>query len=88
MMLQGRPNLTLGTPLHEATPRDTIQIVLQGLQPPVGRAGPYMPAFGGSLRDADVAELLSYLRARYTDQAPWPGDLAHDTAQARKAGGQ
>jgi mono/diheme cytochrome c family protein len=86
MMLEGRPVLSIGTPLYEATPRDTMKIILQGLESPVGRSGPYMPAFGDSLTDAQVGEIAAYLRARYSDRPPWPGDLSHEAAQARKAG--
>jgi mono/diheme cytochrome c family protein len=83
MMLQGRPPLSLGTPLDEPTPRDAIQIVLQGLKPPVGRSGPYMPPFGDSLTDAQAAEIVAYLRARYSDQPPWP-NLEDQVREARK----
>ena len=72
MMREGRPGLTLGTPLHEADPRDTVAIVLKGLKPPVGAAGPAMPAFAPSLTNAQVAEIAAYLRARFTDQPAWP----------------
>ncbi len=84
MMNEGRPNLTLGTPLHEPNPRDTLQIILQGLRPPVGRAGPTMPAFAGSFTDAQLGELCAYLRARYAREPPWPGDLAREAGKARK----
>ena len=83
MMAEGRPNLSLGTPLHEDNPQDTAQIILQGLKPPVGRAGPYMPSFASSLTDPEVADLLAYLRARYTKDAPWSGDLVKAVAKAR-----
>jgi nicotinate dehydrogenase subunit B len=71
MMQEGRPPLQLGTPLHEDDPRDTLQIVLQGLQPPVGRSGPFMPAFRDSFTDAQMAELAAYLRRRYSDRPAW-----------------
>ena len=87
MMLQGRPSLTLGTPLYEPTPRDTVQIILQGLNPPLGRSGPYMPAFADSLSDVQIAQLTAYLRDRYTDHPSWPGDLKDQVAKARKEGG-
>jgi mono/diheme cytochrome c family protein len=83
MMQQGRPPLELGTPLHEDDPRDTIQIVLQGLQPPVRAAGPFMPAFGDSLSDGQVAELAAYLRTRFSDRPAWRG-LPGAVAKARK----
>ncbi|MFL5297585.1 MAG: c-type cytochrome [Phenylobacterium sp.] len=83
MMREGRPPLPLGTPLHEDDPRDTIQIVLQGLKPPVGAAGPFMPAFAATFTDAQVAEIAAYLRARYSDRPAWR-DLPHAVAKARK----
>ena len=85
MMREGRPPLPLGTPLHEANGRDVVQIVLQGLQPPVGRSGPYMPAFADSFSDAQVAEIAAYLRARHGYGPPWP-DLKREAARARKEG--
>ena len=71
MMLQGRPGLERGSPLWEADPRDTIKIVLDGLEPPIGESGPFMPAFADSFRDEDLGELTAYLRVRYTDKPPW-----------------
>jgi mono/diheme cytochrome c family protein len=84
MMAEGRPALALGTPLHEAQPRDTIQILLHGLKSPAGRAGPAMPAFAGDFDDAQIASLTAYLRARYTDETPWPHDLTGEVREARK----
>lgn len=86
MMREGRPPLQFGTPLHEADPRDAIQIVLKGLEPPVARNGPYMPAFDGTFTDAQLAEIMAYVRARYSDRPPWP-HLATAVAKARKEGG-
>jgi nicotinate dehydrogenase subunit B len=86
MMNEGRPDLTLGTPLHEANPRDTIQIILQGLRSPTGRSGPTMPAYAGAFTDAQIGEIAAYLRARYTRDAPWSGDLAREAGAARREG--
>jgi len=83
MMQQGRPVLPLGTPLHEDNPTDAIQIVLQGLHPPVGRAGPTMPPFADSSTDSQLAELTAYLRSRYSDRPAWR-DLPAAVAKARK----
>jgi nicotinate dehydrogenase subunit B len=82
MMLNGRPPLQLGTPLHEDDPRDTLAIVLKGLRPPVGPAGPMMPAFDG-LTDAQLAELAGYLRMRFSDRPAWR-NLTAAAARARK----
>jgi len=83
MMIEGRPPLRLGTPLHEDDPRDTIAIVLRGLEPPVGAAGPYMPAYGASFTDAQVAEIAAYLRTRFSERPAW-SKLPAAVAAARK----
>ncbi len=85
MMTEGRPSLSLGTALWEDDPRDTVAIVLRGLKPPTGPAGPYMPAFGDVFGDAEVGALAAYIRARYSDQPAWP-DATAAAAQARKEG--
>lgn len=81
MMLQGRPGLERGSPLWEPYPRDTFKIVLDGLEPPIGESGPFMPPFADAFRDDDLAELVAYLRARFTRRPPWTGL----PAAARKA---
>ncbi len=86
MLAAGRPDLSLGSPLHEGDPRDAIQIMLEGLRPPLGPRGPYMPAYADMFNDAQVGALAAYIRARYSDEPAWP-DLGHAVAQARKEGG-
>ena len=71
MMLGGRPSLALGTALTAPTPRNATQVILQGLQPPAGERGPWMPGFAGSLTDEQVAAVLTYIRARFTDRPAW-----------------
>jgi mono/diheme cytochrome c family protein len=85
MMVAGRPALPLGTPLHEDNPRDTIQIILKGLRPPVSARGPYMPAYADALDDRQVAEIVEYLQARHGSGPAWK-DLERDVAKARKEG--
>lgn len=85
MMVAGRPALPLGTPLHEDNPRDTIQIVLKGLHPPVSPRGPYMPAFADALDDRHVAEIVAYLQMRHGTGPAWK-NLEKDVAKARKEG--
>ena len=85
MMQEGRPPLAWGTPLHEDTPNDAIQIIVHGLAPPAGRSGPTMPAYGQSFSDRQLGDIVAYLRARYTDKPPWP-DIPRAVAEARKEG--
>lgn len=85
MMVAGRPALPLGTPLHEDNPTDTIQIILQGLQPPVPPSGPLMPAYADALTDRQIADIVGYLHARHGTSAAWT-NLEDAVARARKAG--
>lgn len=85
MVVAGRPVLPLGTPLHEDNPRDTIQIILQGLRPPVEASGPYMPAYADALTDEQIAEIVGYLKARHGSGPAWD-DLENKVANARKEG--
>ncbi len=84
MMVAGRPALPLGTQFHESTPRGVIQTILKGVSPPVGAQGPYMPAYGGTLTDGQVAQIVGYLQARY-GSVRWD-DLDKEVANARKEG--
>ena len=83
MMMNGRPSLALGSSVTAATPRNAAQIILGGLQPQPGERGPWMPPFAGSLTDAQVADVLVYLRARFTDLPAWDGleDRVHRIRQ-------
>ena len=83
MMGQGRPALGLATNLRDEDPTSAIQAVLRGIQPPVGRRGPLMPGFADALTDAQVADVLSYARSRFTDRPAWR-KLDRKVAHARK----
>ncbi|MBV9826367.1 MAG: c-type cytochrome [Alphaproteobacteria bacterium] len=67
-------NLALSSALHQSDPRDAILIVLGGLHPSAEHSGPMMPAFSGTLTDAQVAAALQYLR-RHSGQGPAWADL-------------
>ncbi len=71
MMLGGRPSLALGSSVTAPTPRNATQIILRGLQQPAGQAGPAMPGFAAALTDAQIAAVLTYLRARFAGQPAW-----------------
>ncbi len=82
MMQQGRPPLAWGTPLQADNAHDTVRIVMEGLASPAGSIGPTMPAFADLLDDRQLEELTAYLRARFTDKAPWP-DVGEAVARGR-----
>lgn len=66
-------SLAQHTTIAGPDPRNVIQVVLNGVQPREGEVGAIMPAFAGTLTDAQIADLLAYLRARFTDAPAWPG---------------
>jgi mono/diheme cytochrome c family protein len=75
-------NFGFSTAIHAPSPQNAINIALYGLPPADGQPSAVMPAFGGSLNDAQIADLLVYLRARFTDQGPWQ-DVASLVAKTR-----
>jgi mono/diheme cytochrome c family protein len=83
MMLDGRPGLSSVGPLQADDPRNAIQAILLGVQSPVGAKGPYMPSFGQILTNTQVADLIGYVRARFTNLPPWK-NLERAIASARK----
>jgi nicotinate dehydrogenase subunit B len=65
-------HLALSASVSLQSPRNLIRIILQGIAPPDGEPGPFMPGFYGALTDGQVAALIVYLRAAYTDRPAWP----------------
>ena len=59
----GALELPLGTALTIPTPRNLAYIIREGIVPPEGERGAWMPAFAGALTDEQLTELLVYLRA-------------------------
>jgi mono/diheme cytochrome c family protein len=84
MTREGAPSLALSTAVNAPTPQGVIQTILNGIPWREGKSTPYMPAFGTALTDAQVAELATYLRARYTDNPAWSG-IADEVSKAREA---
>jgi nicotinate dehydrogenase subunit B len=69
-----KPALALSTSLFSSNPDNLIRVILEGVMNPAYSSLGYMPGFGGSLDDAQVAALVSYLRGRFAgERAPWTG---------------
>jgi mono/diheme cytochrome c family protein len=87
MMLNGRPSLALGSSVTAPTPRNAAQIILNGLQPGPGERGPWMPPFAASLTDAQIASVLTYLRARFADRPEWTdiGQTVHSIREDHRS---
>jgi mono/diheme cytochrome c family protein len=75
-------HLALSSSIALPSPNNLIRIILQGMAPPDGEAGPMMPGFAGALTDAQVASLVTYLRATYTDRPEWP-NVEREVRKAR-----
>jgi nicotinate dehydrogenase subunit B len=82
-----RPSLALNSNLHSAVPDNLIQVILHGIAAPASGDLGYMPGFKDSFDDAQVAELVSWLRRQFApDQPPWTGvDAAIGRARGAKA---
>jgi mono/diheme cytochrome c family protein len=76
--------LPLAVALHIPDPRNLIHIVRQGIQPPDGHAGRWMPPFEGSLSDDELTALVTWLRRQGTDAPPW-NDVARNVKESGTA---
>ena len=82
----GGIDLHLSSALHAPDPTNIVNVVLKGLPPSAGQRSPIMPAFGSVIADAQVVDLLTYMRAAFTDKPTWPGLPALVAKQREKAG--
>src|SRR3954447_1558510 len=80
----GGINLRLSTGISSPDPRNVANTVLSGIRPVPGERSPIMPGFAASMDDAQIASLLNYLRARFSNQPAWTG-LEKIVADARRA---
>jgi mono/diheme cytochrome c family protein len=87
----GRPlpfggiDLSLSTGPSGPTPTNVLNVVLFGLPAQEGERSPIMPAFGGMLDDRQLASLLAFVRARFSDKGEWSGIEKH-VRDARSGG--
>jgi nicotinate dehydrogenase subunit B len=71
--------------LHSAAPDNLIQVILHGIAKPAFSDLGYMPAFKVSMNDAQIAELVSYLRQQFApDKADW-ADVPEAVSRARRS---
>jgi mono/diheme cytochrome c family protein len=74
--------LALTSTVAGPDPRNVIHIILEGIKPAAGASDKSMPAFGPSLSDEEIADLLAFLRSRFTDRPAWT-DVPARIAEAR-----
>jgi mono/diheme cytochrome c family protein len=69
----GGVHLGLSTAISAPDPRNAANIMLSGVRPVEGERSSIMPGFAASMNDDQVAALLNYLRARFSNQPAWTG---------------
>jgi mono/diheme cytochrome c family protein len=69
----GGVNLGLSSTISSPDARNVANIVLSGVRPVEGERSPIMPGFAASMSDGQIAALLNYLRARFSNQPAWTG---------------
>ena len=82
----GAPSLAASTAVNAPSPRDAIQTILKGILWREGHAGPFMPGFAAELSDPQVAHLVEYLRANFSNGRAW-SDVEKEVRRARDEGG-
>ncbi|HEX7911134.1 MAG TPA: molybdopterin cofactor-binding domain-containing protein [Paraburkholderia sp.] len=77
------PSLALNTNLHSATPDNLIRVILDGIGSPARPELGTMPAYRDSFNDAQLAELVSYLRQQFAGGKPAWQDVTASVARIR-----
>jgi mono/diheme cytochrome c family protein len=83
-VLGARPSLAQGTAVNADSPNNTIRMILDGNGWDGSQAAHYMPAFASALTDSQIAELANYLRAQFSQRAPWSALDGSTVARIRK----
>ena len=78
-----RPSLALNSNLHSTQPDNLIQVILHGIAKPAFSDLGYMPAFKDSMSDAQIAELVSFLRKQFAPDKPAWTDVASSVSRIR-----
>jgi mono/diheme cytochrome c family protein len=77
--------LALSSVANNPEPTNFLHIVLKGIKPRDGEAGPLMPGFGSVFSDRQLADLAAYVRSHFTQKPEWTNVL-DDAARIRKQG--
>jgi mono/diheme cytochrome c family protein len=79
----GGIDLALSSAISGPDARNAANIVLTGIDPKEGEHSPIMPGFADSMSDEQIAALLVYMRARFSDQPQW-ANIAEIVRGARR----
>lgn len=77
--------LALTSTVNGPDPRNFLHIVADGIKPPQGAFDRSMPAFGGSLSDADLIDLATFVRTHFSQRPVWT-DLQAKVSEVRGGG--
>jgi mono/diheme cytochrome c family protein len=69
----GGLDFSLSTAVNAPNPQNIVNVTLFGLPPADGEASSVMPAFAAVLGDEEIAQLLAYMRERFSDEPAWAG---------------
>ncbi|MBF9235456.1 c-type cytochrome [Microvirga alba] len=75
--------LGVTTSVSAPDPRNVIRIIVEGIRPPKGVPERSMPAFS-SLSDDDIADLVTFMRARFSEQPAW-NDVSLQIREVRRS---
>jgi mono/diheme cytochrome c family protein len=67
----GALHLSLAIAPALPTPSNLIHLTLEGIMPPDGEPGRFMPGFAGALTNDEVTALVQYLRVEFGRKAAW-----------------
>ncbi|ABB08552.1 c-type cytochrome [Burkholderia lata] len=81
-----RPTLAFSTSVNATTPRNAIQMILNGITWHGEDTLNYMPSFIEQYDDRQIADLVAYIRGAYSDRPAWTGIEAM-AAKLRKEDG-
>ena len=66
-------NLALSTSVRNAVPDNLVRVVMSGLGTSDNQPGPRMPGFAHAMTDAQISDLVSFVRASFTDRPAFAG---------------
>jgi mono/diheme cytochrome c family protein len=80
----GGIDLALSSGIAGPSPANLFNVVLYGLPAADSSRAPIMPGFAATMNDVQLAALARYLRAHFTEKAPW-NDVEHVLREARNS---
>ncbi len=76
-------HLALGTAMTVPTSANLVRIIMEGIVPPDGDPGRFMPGLSSELTDEQVKDLVTYIRGYFGRAPAWP-DVEAEVKKARK----